>query len=514
MTLVAPRVVNARLPIFGRLARRAAEGRFALPLAVFGLALLWTSLARLPYNGFDFAVDAFYDVGAHLWTRGVPPLVGVYDVKPPGFFALLAGAQLALGPGPGAVRAVSIMFDALAATALFFAGRRLGSTAAGALAAVHYPMLSEFLPQEAAYSSLDAFVIFAALAALAPLAPVKRALLAGLAMSAALSLKQTAILEAAAILTGLLVSTEAAGRRWRVAAAFAIGAASAPLGILLYYAAHGAAGVLIDDVVVFALQRPGVEGLGFNFGLVLTIRRLAPLAPLVLLACWPMASRQEPADAAMRDRYRLVRLWLIAALIGLILQRALFNCYLGPMLAPCLLLAGIRASAASFPARWAPAGRVLALGVAALAFLPLRMDESFVKRHDDRAIAGAAAAIRATRPAPDDRLFVVDYGRWLYSATDLAPPTPFILPMHFLCEFPNAGPRRLAEALALEPRYIVVGTYLKIRSECKGVDAWPMVDRALAQSYRLLAEVKGDFETYEIYEATRPRDAGVSDQPG
>ena len=257
---------------------------------------------------------------------------------------------------------------------------------------------------------------------------------------------------------------------------------------------------LIEDVVAHALERPGAEGFGFGFGLVLTARRLVPLAPLFALACWPSPPN---ADTGASERERLVRLWFFAALGGLILQLALYNCYLGPALAPCLLLAGLRLQAAPFVGKIAPPLGALLLGALALAFLPLRMNENFVKPHDDRAIAGAVAAIRATNPGPDDKLFVVDYGRWLYSAAGLAPPTPFILPMHFLCDFPNAGPKRLAEALAAEPRYVVVGTYLGARSECRGVDAWPLVDRKLAESYRLLAQVQGDSETYRIYQTAR-----------
>lgn len=505
MSLAARQAPAAGFDFGGALAR----GGPALALCAFAAALAWTSLVRLPLHGVDFADDAFYDAIAGLWTRGLLPYVNAFDVKPPGFFALLAAAQLALGPGPGTVRALAIGFDALTAATLFFAGRRLGSSGAGALAAALYPVFAEFLPEEVAYSPLAAFSALACLAAMSPMAPLKRAALAGLAIGAAMAIKQTALLEAAAMLAGLLRFGDMAGRRGAAAMAFGIGAAAAPLAFLAYFAAHGAAGAMVADVVGVALRRNGSEGIGFFLGLALLPWRLAPLAPLLALALLPRRSANASMPEGQSERIWLAKAWFAATLLSLVLQRALFNCYLGPMLAPSLLLAGAWIAQAPAPLGRLPlAVRIAALGAVAIACLPLRMSEHFVKRHDEAALAQALGVIQASDPAPGDRLFVVDAGRWLYGASGLAPPTPYILPMHFLCDFPGGGPSRLREAMAAAPRYVVVGAYLGKFSACKGVEAAPIVEPELAHAYRLIGKAQGEFESYEIYQATRSPAAG------
>ena len=57
-------------------------------------------------------------------------------------------------------------------------------------------------------------------------------------------------------------------------------------------------------------------------------------------------------------------------------------------------------------------------------------------------------------------------GGWLNVAYDLAPPTPYFHWFHTLCDFPGAGPRRLAEALASRPRFLVVADPSK-RFQCE-----------------------------------------------
>jgi len=75
--------------------REAATG--AVGPLVFLAVVAWTALVYLPFYGLDGPDDAFYVEAAHLWTKGAPPYVGAFDVKAPGFFAVLAAAQLAFG---------------------------------------------------------------------------------------------------------------------------------------------------------------------------------------------------------------------------------------------------------------------------------------------------------------------------------------------------------------------------------------------------------------------------------
>ena len=102
-------------------------------------ALAWTALVRLPLWRMDGLDDAFYVEVARLWTRGLPPYLTVYDVKPPGFFALLAVAETALGPTLDALRALAVVCDAATAVALLMLGRRFGAPAVGVAAALALP---------------------------------------------------------------------------------------------------------------------------------------------------------------------------------------------------------------------------------------------------------------------------------------------------------------------------------------------------------------------------------------
>ena len=86
---------------------------------------------RLPLWRMDGLDDAFYVEVARLWTHGLPPYLTVYDVKPPGFFALLAVAVAALGPTLDALRALAVVGDAATAVALLMLGRRFGAPAVG-----------------------------------------------------------------------------------------------------------------------------------------------------------------------------------------------------------------------------------------------------------------------------------------------------------------------------------------------------------------------------------------------
>src|ERR1700733_7547268 len=100
--------------------RDRSSGRSAIvPLAVFVAVAAWTALVYLPFWPLDGPDDSFYVEAAHLWTKGSPLYVGAFDVKAPGFFAVLAAAQLLFGAHLATLRGVTILFTAIAATAVF-----------------------------------------------------------------------------------------------------------------------------------------------------------------------------------------------------------------------------------------------------------------------------------------------------------------------------------------------------------------------------------------------------------
>jgi hypothetical protein len=484
-------------------ARRPILGRAVVVVAVFSALALWALVIRLPSWSVEGSDDAFFVAVAHLWMRGALPYVGAFDIKPPGFFAILVGAEALFGASLQTLKAVLTLFDAIAATALYFIGARMGSRAIGLFAALLYPFLSEAVTNNPAYAPLAAFTTLAFLAVLSPLAILERAALAGLAIGAAVAVKQTAAFEAIALLAIVLRAPEAASRRLAAGLAFGLAAAVAPLGFLLYFAAHGAAGAMIADVVGDALLRPSgaFEHMSFIDGLLRSLVYLVkPIAPILLLACLALLRRRVILAAAPNAAIAAIGWWAAASVISVWAQHALFRAYLGPTLAPFSLLAGACAVfAAPELAGLAIALRLALIGLATFVAVMVNRGVGLDRVQETHALAVVAEAIRASQPAPDDKLFVVSRGMWLYTATGLSPPTAYFHWEHTLCDFPGAGPGRLAEALATQPRFVVVAS--GAHAMCELADSWRQIDAALARSYRLLAHARGDNDSYDVYQA-------------
>jgi hypothetical protein len=197
------------------IARQWRESFVALASTVFVAALAWTLVVRLPLLRAYGADDAGFVGIAHLWMRGVLPYADIFEVKPPGLFALVAAAETIFGPTLEALRAVSVLSDAVTATALFLLARRFGDPRIGVFAAILYPVLSLIAVGYDAYCPLAALTALAFLAALSPLSLVSRAALAGLAIGAAGAVKQTAGFEALALLAILISAPDAMRRQGR-----------------------------------------------------------------------------------------------------------------------------------------------------------------------------------------------------------------------------------------------------------------------------------------------------------
>ena len=187
-----------------------------------------------------------------------------------------------------------------------------------------------------AYCPLAALTAFAFLAALSRRAPLERALVAGLLIGAAATIKQTAGFEALALVATLAGAADAEGRRWRVAAVFLFAAAIAPLAFLAYFAAVGGAGALFANAVVGALARPASasEGLTFLDGLGRFLLLQKSDMVLFALVCLALLRRRALAAAAPDAPLGALVLWIAAAAAGVVVQRSIAITYLGPTLAP------------------------------------------------------------------------------------------------------------------------------------------------------------------------------------
>ncbi len=504
-------VVAANTSVQGHPAR-APSGRMvtsplAAALAIYGVALAWTLLVQLPLLDLDRVDEVFYVEVAHLWTKGVLPYVGAFDVKPPGFFALLAALQSMLGPSHASARALSIALDAVTATALFFLGR-FGAPRVGLFAAIVYPPLSELVIFNDCYSALDAFTTLAFLAALSPLRLVGRAALTGFAIGAAFSIKQTAAFEAIVLFSTLVGALDAAGRRTTAVLAFVSGASIVPVAFLAYFAWHGAAGDLINDAVLGALTRPSsaAEGLTFIDGILLFFPLHRSILGLFVIACLALLRRRALAKAVPDAPLAVLEAWMLAALLATLVQRSIHVSYVSQTLPPALLLAGLCAARASPEFGRAPEwARLSVLALMSLATALQNFGGHWTNRHPTWAIAEATAAIRATGPSGADRLLAVNRGLWLNAATDLKPPTRYIHPAHTLCEFDRQSGDNLTDALAAAPRYIVVADR-RARLSCERPERWDMIEATLRNSYRLIVHAAEDSESYDVYERATPSD--------
>jgi hypothetical protein len=501
MTL--PPCSPAAAPELASALRRFAVSPALAWVGVVVAALAWTALVRLPLWRMDGLDDAFYVEVARLWTRGLPPYLTVYDVKPPGFFALLAAAEIALGPTLDALRALAVVCDAATAVALLMLGRRFGAPAVGVAAALVYPLLSELVAANDAYCPLAALTTFAFVAALSRRPLLERALVAGLLIGAAGAVKQTAGFEALALIAVLIGAPEAEGRRLRVAVAFLVAAAAAPLAFLAYFAAQGGAGALVADAVVGALLRPASasEGLTFLNGLGRFFLLQKSDMVLFALVCLALLRWRALAAALPDAPLGALALWFAAAAAGVVVQRSIAVTYLGPTLAPGLLIAGLGLSRAAPEFSRAPEwARLAALAGASVTIALVRPGNDLSARIESAALAETAAAIRAEGWTPGDRLYVVNRGLWLYGALDAPPPTRFLYPGHTLCDFKDRGPGLVAEILASRPRFVVVADR-RIHYVCERADRWRAVDGALSASYRRVAHAADAADSFDVYEA-------------
>jgi hypothetical protein len=177
--------------------------------------------------------------------------------------------------------------------------------------------------------------------------------------------------------------------------------------------------------------------------------------------------------------------------------------YLGVLLAPALLLSGF--GLATVLRQSATAERIAGYCIAAIALMQVGASAHLALTRgesDTAALELVAARISAAQPGPGDRLFVTEASAqsvWLYGMTGLSPATPFLIPSQSMCDFPNAGPRRIAESFAAQPRFVVIAADPP-PCDCKveGVDE--LIRTALAQEYRRIDTVGRGDETYSIYE--------------
>jgi Dolichyl-phosphate-mannose-protein mannosyltransferase len=469
-------------------------------ILTFGAIVVWTTLVNLPFFHLEESDDAFYTLVAHFWTQGLPPYVSAFDVKAPGFFAILALAQVCFGPSLATLKLVSIVFASVASCSIFAIGRRYSGGAA-VVCAVLYPALSEMCG-DVAYEALNAFVLLAVLATLSSMSFPWKAILAGFAIGVACSIKQTAVLDGLAVLAILIARAGPTENRWKGAGAFVVCAAFAPTAFALYFVTIGGFDVFWQDVAWIALSRPSAPADSISFGqgfkyLALHQLLLTPVSVAALFAIFNART--------LAGRFPLwpLTLWLGAVVLSILIQHAVSRYYIAPAIAPLLLIATLGLAFSGPDLAPGRSGFILTLfGAVALGFATLLRGAPLLKALtpvDQEALAGVTSAILATHPNPNDRLYVVNSGPWANLTTGLAPPSAYFHRFHLLCDFPGAGLPKLRADMDALPRYVVINAR-GISARCELPSHWAVVNAALDASYRLAATATGAADAYKLYE--------------
>lgn len=485
-----------------------------LPIAALGGLALWVLLVRAP--SFNLAVgdtdEAFYLLVGGAWDHGHLPYAAIWDVKPPGLFALFAAIRLLFAPGFLAARAATALAVFAASWLLYrFARKHLPGAPAwlAVAAAILYAAYSTvFFGMDTSPELLLApFVIAGMSVALAgPEQGPRAAATAGVLFGCAMLIKQSAVFEGA-----LALYLVAVGRGWRDgwrnAAAFVAAAALPSACYLLYAVAAGMPLLVALTPFVAPLFRLNGDGISFGGGLV---RFLPMLKPALLLVAAVLLLWTERAVVAREPGARAIRrvaLWLGVSAAGIVAMRAMYAHYFLPLLPPLILLSLV---ALGVLARKAQRHRraILATALIGLAAYPLAwyfLVEAPAAR-PGRLATEAAEFLKERGLTPGGSLYVVDSDPAIYLLTGAALPTRYPFPQHLTCDFHLPGVDAAAEIrriMAEAPRFVVISHFRKWMV-CERPERLAIVDAALTKFYRRAATLADDGEVIDIYRRDAP----------
>jgi hypothetical protein len=476
-----------------------------------GFALLAAVATRIPsiFVERPFLDEAAYALIASYWLEGIIPYRDVWDVKPPGLFALYALA-IALGAAPldavwllpfAAVCAAVLGFCAIGK--VWFGDMRIGALA-GALFA--WFSLANGGARGLAVIIASPFVIWGL--RLARDARSADAFVSGLLLGcAALVLQSTAVEGVLGFLLIAFSGACAAGLRARRALLFVAGGLAPALFFAALLYAQGAFGDMWEAVVLVALMRSvhhGAsfwEGLGNNLGAF-----IRPVLPLLLFSLWTLLSVLVRPRDPLRAPLLIVLAWFALAMAGVTLQHVAYAQYLLPIVAPLCLCAAICmvrlfTSAASFGAR---------VGAGLLAFVALVAPaywiiQEFRWRQYGPMVRESARLISERRAFPGEGrgLFTGDLDMSLHLLTGEPPVSRFAFMLHLQCSFPlppgvEQG-RELRRAIARAPRFLVRRDPAKVES-CTLPQHAAFLDQVVEAAYVLIgaAGLNGEVKVYEL----------------
>jgi hypothetical protein len=394
----------------------------ALPLLAVTLAARAQTFGN-PLLGFD---EQFYLLVGDRMLHGALPFVDLFDRKPVGLFLIYAATRLLGGEGTLQYQLVAAGFALATALLIWRFARDIAGRAGALAAAVAYLLWLDFLGGEGGQAPVfyNLFVVAAALltARLVERGRVTVAsgtapmLLVGLAMQ----VKYTALFEGIffglALLWAAWRERPSPARTATIAATWIAAALAPTLLAFLFYAARGQADAFLFANFVSMFGKLPDPLATSAIGL---LKIFAILSPLLACAAFPPPS----PDETIARRRRFGRLWLLAALAGMLMMGSFPSAHYSlPVLVPAAIAAAPRLD--QF-ARW----RIELWGklLAALIGSQLLLDTQ-QRAHGTAADAARLAA--AADPGHAGCLYVYDGYPALYRLTGSCLPTRYAFPGH------------------------------------------------------------------------------------
>ncbi len=470
--------------------------------AFAALLLLWAIVVRGPFleAGPINHDDALYWMIGSAWRHGVLPYTQYWDLKPPGIFVLYAGADAVFGADPSGIRIFAMVSVWISGLALWALGTvRFGRPLAGAVAAILYVTYTRVwfglaCEPELFQAPLTILAALLVMQAGCSARPRFEALVAGLMMGAAFTLKQTAALEGVFFCLYLGWRT----RDLRRLLAFALGALLPAASFAVYFAAHDQLGALWDAAVVAALHRTGGDA-SLAQAPVRFLFLLWPVAPLALGA--GMAALKQLQLGSDVGGVGFLTSWLGVMCLGILLMHAALQYYFLPLLAPLSLLCGLLVAAVLQTPGRAGIGAVAGLAVMVVfpfLYFPGTLEATLSASRTPQAISDYLKAEARGRPMS---LLVLDYDPYLYQASGLRPVTNHPLPMQLVCPFPvgeTAPGQMIADAMANRPDFLVVSES-RHRLKCELSARATLALRLGGGAYRLDRRFKDPLSTLEVW---------------
>jgi hypothetical protein len=451
-----------------------------------------------------FGDEAFFALVGHHWLNGKLPYTAIWDVKPPGLFALYAITEWITGSYSRALRFLPQIMALIATLALCKLGRTWFNDTVATVAAVLYAGYSIVLTGALGRAEilLEPFVVIGFL--LVGTGGLRAALMSGICFGVAFTIKQTAAFDA--LMAAAILLTRMFGRRElvRMLAAFGAGGLLPLLGFAALFAVHGQFAALWDAAIVEALLRTKSDGISLVDGALRIAPSLKPVLPLLLLALLSLAERRRILRTDLRKAYLWSWGWTLAALLGLVAGRALYAHYFLTLLPSMALTAALYVDETCSRLRLRTSLSA-AIAAAMLAYPLVWVSTNNEWPLGDRnvdAIVGRLlhAGVVPGTDAPE--LFVVDNEPAIYLATDTLPPSKYML-QHFLeCDFPlpngDKAEYEIDRIFDKRPRFVLVSDHVG-EMVCSRQDRVHRLMEDLQSGY---LEAKGDTSNHSAPNCT------------